>query len=83
MDNTRRYALKAVSRVAKKVEPKSANVLSQIAGANFGDPDNLASMGALPGPFPAKETRPVYRGTLVKHGTAKLAIDVLTESRHA
>lgn len=83
MANTRRYALKSVSRVATEVEPKSADVLSQIASASFGDHDNLASMGALPAPFRVKETRPVYRGTLVKHGTAKLAIDVLTESRHA
>lgn len=83
MDNTRRDALKSVSRVATEVVPKSADVLSQIASANSGDPDNLASMGAVPDPFPAKEIRPVYRGTLVNQGPTKLAVDVLTEPSDA
>jgi hypothetical protein len=79
MDNTRRYALKSVSRVATKVEPKSAAVSSQIASANFGDPDNLASIGAVRDPFPAKEAGPVKCGPLINHRTLRLTVDVLAE----
>ena len=79
MDNTRRDALKSVSRVATKVVAKSADVLSQIATANSSDPGDLASTGAGPAPSPAKETGPVNRGPLINHRTRRLTVDVLTE----
>jgi hypothetical protein len=79
MDNTRRDALKSVSRVATKVVAKSADVLSQIASTNSSDPDDLASTSAGPAPSPAKETGPVNRGQLIKHRTRSLTVDVPTE----
>jgi hypothetical protein len=83
MDNTRRDALKSLSRAATKVEPKPAGLLSQVASSNSGDPGDLAGTGAGPATFPAKETRPVYTGTLINHSTRRLTVDVLTEPSDA
>jgi hypothetical protein len=79
MDNTRRDALKSVSRVATKVVAKSADVLSQIASTNSSDPDDLASTSAGRAPSPAKETGPVNRGQLINDRTRSLTVDVPTE----
>ena len=79
MDNTRRDALKSVSRVATNVVAKSADVLSQIASANSGDPGDLASTRAGTAPVPAKETGPVNGGPLVNNRTRRRTFDVLTE----
>jgi hypothetical protein len=63
MDNTRRDALKSASRVATKAVAKSADVLSEIAGADSSDPCDLA-VGAGSAPSPAMSS---------------LAVDVLPE----
>ena len=46
LDDTRRDALKSVSRVAAQVVVKSADKLSQIASANSSDPGDLPSIDA-------------------------------------
>ena len=79
IDNTRRDALKSVSRVATKVVAKSADVLSQIASANSGDSGDLATTGAGTAPFPAKETGPANGGPLINNITRRLTFDVMTE----
>jgi hypothetical protein len=62
MDNTKRDALKSVSRVASKAVAKSVEVLSELANAGSGEP----------AAFPATETTSVYGSP------PRLAVDVLT-----
>jgi hypothetical protein len=79
MDNTRRDALKSVSRVTTKVVAESVDASSEIASASSSDPGDLASTGARPALFPAKESGPVNGGPLINHRTRRLTVDVLTE----
>jgi len=79
MHNTRRDALKSVSRVATKALAKSADVSSQIPRANSSDSGDWACTGAGPAMFPANDTGPVNGGLLINHRTLRLTVDVLTE----
>ena len=77
--------LKSVSRVATNVVPKSADVLSQIASTNSGDPGDLASASTDAGPprFRRKKQDLYNGGTHMDHSTPRLAVDVLTEPSDA
>jgi hypothetical protein len=83
MDKSKRDPLKSVSHVATKVVAKSADLFSQIPSINSGDPGDIARTGAGPSQFPAKETGPVYGGTLIKHSAPRSVVDVLTGLRDA
>jgi hypothetical protein len=81
MGNTKRDALKWVSRAAMKVVAKWADTLSQITSINSGDPGDLAGTGAGRSPFGTRIS--IFGCTIVKHSAPRSAVDVLTGLRDA